>query len=186
MLYSLSSRNDFQGPGETITGTASGVVSAVTGIGRGLASGPMAISHDIHEHEKHKKRSKRNSKGRFSFGRHKKDKEDEAVAKTEEHQKRDRGNPTANALPENTQQSGKVQEELENGQQHGKDETSASSDESDNGMDDDHRTETAPSDDDFAEHIAKHTAMGLVKPIAAVAEGELDMLLMSKHEIAVR
>jgi len=174
MLCSLLLRNDFQGPGETFTGTASGVTHAVTGIGKSLILGPMAVGRDIHEHEKHKKKKKRSSKGRFSFGRHKKDKQDEEQARTEEHQKRDRGNPTDNALPENTQQSGHLHAEMESGGRHGSDKVSSTSnDDTDTPITDDHNEVTAEdSDSDFVEDLARHTAVGLVKPIAAIAEGK--------------
>jgi len=151
----------------------------VTGIGKGLISGPMAIGHDIHEHEKHKKKKKRGSTGRFNFGRSKKDKQNEEHAQTEEHQKRDRGNPTDNALPENTQQSGHLHAEMESGSRHGNDKTSSTSN------DDTDTAGIAESDSDFVEDVARHTAMGLVKPIAAVAEGNIIVLCSISEDIVL-
>jgi hypothetical protein len=167
-----------------MTGTASGVVRSITGIGKGLAEGPMSIGKDIHKHQQHKKRRS------VSLGAGKKKqsvdlsaevtttkgeaKPDEAQSKQEDHLMRDRGHATANALPENTQQSGQVASEMTSQQNDsGKhDARKASSSTTDDGNETADTLGSADEDSDFAEHLAKDFGRGFLRPLGAVAEGQ--------------
>ena len=193
MAYMLF-RNDFQGPGAPLTGVGTGVVRALTGIGKGVMEGPVSMGKDIHKHTayerkkrlRRKSKSKKKDQGTASEGGTSdekammseeksdgnKDLHEESDSRTSEEtartsQQRGGEGKANNALPESTQKIGEVAEDLKDAAAKDSDPTQPQLERADSQLS---IVSGAPSGQ-IAMDLVEHAALGIAKPLQAIAEG---------------
>lgn len=181
-------RDDFEGPGAPLTGVSTGVVRALTGIGKGVVGGPITMVKDVRKHTTYerKKRLRRKSKSKTKTEGALDDRAVERSEKTEHipsesdshtsdeytssYQRKDGKGKMSNALPESTQNSGNIAEDLKDAAARDNDLSRPQAQHADSQLS---VISGAPSGN-LAVELAHDAAIGVARPLEAIAEGNIN------------